>query len=130
MDGGGGEGSSTCLSPHAVTLPFATDDAASTATLLDVAVMTCNTQTEKAFPEAVYRLVLDAPTKVAITASDRSGSGVGVQVRDGSCTGTSVSCDWDNGGNVKRTLDLPAGTWLFLVERSPAGRFSFALATP
>jgi hypothetical protein len=56
-----------------------------------------------------------------------SGQGIGVQVRETSCTGTSVECTWQANGSYSKTLPLPAGTWFFVVERSPEGDFSFEI---
>lgn len=75
----------------------------------------------------MYRVVLANDTAVKITANDESGQGIGVQVREDSRTGTSVECGWQPTGIYAKTVPLPAGTWLFVVERRPEGSFSFEL---
>lgn len=116
-----------CLAPRSMTMPFAVDTVESTAGQLDTTSVACGAPAS--VPERVYRLVLTQPTSVTVNAGDRSGQGIGVQVRQDSCTGTSVGCDWSSNGVLARTYALPAGTWLFIVERNPAGLFTFT-ATP
>jgi len=108
-----------------ITLGFQEPAAASTAQQLDITMPSC--VPGASLPESVYELRLDQATTVHITASDRSGQGVGVQVRADSCTGTSVACDWADNGVIDRNLALPSGTWILIVERSPAGPFGFAV---
>ena len=122
---GGGTGVGSCLTPTDIALPFA-EAAGSTSCALDITSLSCSK--EASLPEVVYRLDLATETALTITASDESGQGVGVQVLMDSCQGTSVACEWASNGNVERSLTLPAGSWLFVVERNPAGSFSFALA--
>lgn len=122
-DAGGAVGS--CLAPEDITLPFAiASGQASTASLLDVTQLTCSNET---LPEAVFRLVLAQAKTVTATAGDASGQGVGIQVHKDTCTGTSVACDWKPNGSLSRSYSLPAGTWLFVLERKPAGPFTLRL---
>lgn len=114
----------SCSAPKAITLAFA-ETAGSTAVALDTTSVACGAPAS--LSEAVYRLELANDTAVKITANDESGQGIGVQVREDSCTGTSVECGWQANGVYDKTLPLPAGTWLFVVERSPEGAFSFAI---
>jgi len=130
-DTGGGSadtssaGDGTCLSPRDVVVGFHTDAMASTASNLDVTKLSCH-QTPTV-PEAVFRLTVSQTTHVVMSGNDESGAGIGAEVRVDSCTGTSVACEWEPNGNLSRTIDLPAGTWIIAVERSPAGRYSFGL---
>jgi len=119
-------GSGTCLGPAVVSLGFQTDASASTASQLDTTMVICAPVAN--VPEVVYQLVLSQATTVHITASDRSGQGIGFQVRSNDCMGTSVRCSWSNAGNIDETLALPLGTWVFIVERNPAGAFAFGIA--
>lgn len=121
----GGTGVGSCLTPVDIDLPFE-EAAGSTARALDVTALDCSPETS--LPEVVYRLDLAEDTALTITASDESGQGVGVEVLMDSCQGTSVACEWASNGNVDRSLTLPAGSWLFVVERNPAGNFSLAVA--
>jgi hypothetical protein len=132
VDAGSATGPGSCGAPRTVPLGFAeTPAAATTVGLLDVTTVTCRPASTTSLPEAVYRLELATPTKVAVKGSDRSGSGIGVQVRMESCTGASVACDWAGNGVLERTYDLPAGSWLFVVERgAAAGPFAFSLSAP
>lgn len=114
----------SCAAPRAVTLPFS-EPSGSTSGALDGTSVACGAPAS--LPEAVYRVVLANDTAVKITANDESGQGIGIQVREDSCTGTSVECTWQANGSYGKTLPLPAGTWLFIVERNPAGAFSFEL---
>ena len=119
-------GAGSCLTPRAITLPFAVDTVATTIGQLDTTSVACGAPA--AVPELVYRLVLSQPASVTVNASDRSGQGIGVQVRQDSCTGASVGCDWSSNGVLARTYpSLPAGTWLFIVERNPAGLITFTV---
>jgi hypothetical protein len=114
----------SCVAPKAITLPFS-ETAGSTAVALDSTSVACGAPSS--LSEAVYRLVLANDAAVKITASDQSGQGIGVQVRETSCTGTSVECGWQSNGIYDKTVPLPAGTWFVVVERSPAGPFTLAI---
>jgi hypothetical protein len=124
-DTGTPSGNGSCVAPKTVTLPYS-ETAGSTAVALDTTSVACGAPAS--LSEAVYRLELANDTAVKVTANDKSGQGIGVQVREDSCTGTSVECGWQSNGIYDQTLPLPAGTWFFVVERSPEGAFSFALA--
>lgn len=117
----------TCLAPQDITLGFSAPADASTKSLLDAVAISCG---KPDTAEAVYRLTLTQPTTVRVQANDRSGSGIGVQVVANTCTGASVGCTFQANGVFDRTYPLPAGTWLFIVERAPAGPFSFSVGTP
>jgi hypothetical protein len=123
-DGSGG-GDGTCLSPRGVVVGFGEDAMASTASRLDIAKLSCHMS--PSLPESVYRLTLAQTTHVVLTAGDRSGQGVGLEVHADTCMGTSVACEWEPSGNVTRPIDLPAGTWIIAVEREPAGSFAFGI---
>lgn len=125
--GDGGFAPGTCLAPTDITLDFTAPADATTKDSLDVTTLTCSNQVA-GLPEVVYRLVLAAPTTVKLTGSDKSGSGIGVQVRQDSCTGTSVGCDWQGNGVLDRTYPLTAGTWVFVVERKAAGPFALTIS--
>lgn len=123
-DTGSSSGNGSCAAPKTITLSFS-ETAGSTAVALDTTSVACGAPAS--LSEAVYRLELANDTAVKITANDKSGQGIGVQVREDSCTGTSVECGWQSNGVYDKTLPLPAGTWLFVVERNPEGAFSFAV---
>ncbi|MDB4960196.1 MAG: hypothetical protein JWP01_195 [Myxococcales bacterium] len=118
-------GDGTCLAPQPISLGFTATAGASTAQQLDIAMPEC--VPGLSLSESVYALRLSDPTSVHITASDRSGQGVAVQVRSDTCSGASVACDWADNGAIDRNLSLPAGTWVYIVERRPAGPFTFAV---
>jgi hypothetical protein len=115
----------SCVTPKTIGLPFS-ETTGSTAIALDATSVGCGAPAS--LSEAVYRLVLANDAAVKVTANDQSGQGIGVQVREGSCAGTSVECTWEPNGNYDKTLPLPAGSWLFVVERSPEGSYMFAIA--
>lgn len=123
-DTGTSSGNGSCAAPEVITLPYS-ETAGSTAVALDTTSVACGAPAS--LSEAVYRLELANDTAVKVTANDESGQGIGVQVREDSCTGTSVECGWQSNGVYDKTLPLPAGTWLFVVERNPEGAFSFAV---
>jgi hypothetical protein len=127
-DAGSDTGTSTaagsCVAPKTITLPFS-ETAGSTAVALDATSVACGAPSS--LSEAVYRLVLANDAAVKVTANDSSGQGIGVQVRETSCTGTSVECGWQANGIYDKTLPLPAGTWFFVVERNPEGAFTFSI---
>ena len=116
-------GAGSCVSPGDIAVGF--HDVRSTASDLDATALTCHAS--PSLPEAVYRLVVAQPTHVMLSGSDQSGSGIGAQVRADSCTGTSVACDWAANGVLSRGIDLPAGTWVIVVERNPAGMYTFGV---
>lgn len=122
-DSGSSSGNGSCAAPKAITLPFS-ETAGSTAVALDTTSVACGAPAS--LSEAVYRLELANDTAVKVSANDKSGQGIGVQVREDSCTGTSVECGWQSNGVYDKTLPLPAGTWFFVVERNPEGAFTFA----
>lgn len=113
------QGDGSCIAPIDITLPFSVT-AGDTADAPDVTVPPCSPEP---LPEAVYRLTLGGETTITITANDNSGQGVGVQVKMTDCMGTSVSCDWASNGIVDREITLPAGTWVLILERRPAGSY-------
>lgn len=122
---GSAMGTGSCLSPRDVSLGFTADASATTADQLDTATLDCNTNGSQ--PEVVYRLTLSAMTTVHLTAGDHSGQGVGVSVRQDSCDGQSVGCDFASNGVLDRSYPLPAGVWVFVVERNPPGPFTLTV---
>jgi hypothetical protein len=122
--GTGMQGAGSCASPIDITLPFSVADLGDSSAALDGTAPPCSPEP---LPEVVYRLTLAAETTVTITANDNSGQGVGVHVQAADCMGMGAACEWASNGIVDRELTLPAGVWVFVVERRPAGSYDFAV---
>ncbi len=116
----------TCLAPKLVTLPYVEAFNASTANWLS-ASLGCETATN--LPAVAYQFTLAHAANVTVAGTDVSGGGIGASLRSNSCTGTSLGCQWASGGNLHETYNLPSGTYVLLIMRSPAGRFTLSIST-
>ncbi len=121
--GSGGAGDGSCASPFAISLPFEQTGVDSTGGSDDVA-STCE---PVPLPEAVFRIGLATEHTVTVTATADSGDGISLEIRAEDCTGTLVGCVWQADGGIEQVLTLPAGSWVFIVQRSPAGSFDFSV---
>lgn len=118
--------SGSCASPLDITLPYRRPTASPTVPHGDATALSC--ATASGLGEAALRVTLTAAKTVHVTGNDLSGQGLGVEIRSGSdCTGASKQCIWKSTGVLDEMVDLPAGTFVFVVERNPTGELTFGV---
>jgi hypothetical protein len=119
----GGAGDGSCGSPFDISLPFEQTGVDSTGGSDDV-TSTCE---PIPVPETVFRIGFATEHTVTVTAAADSGDGISLEIRAEDCSGTLVGCVWQADGGIEQVLTLPAGSWVFIVQRSPAGSFDFSV---
>jgi hypothetical protein len=124
--GSGGSGNDTlsgaCAAATMHEAPFSVTASADTSST-DLA-LSC--QADATAGQAAHAITLAQAAMVDITASDESGQGVGVEIRTPACAPASVACVWQSNGNVHQSVSLAAGTWVIVVQRKPAGKYSLS----
>lgn len=118
-------GSGSCALPFDIGTNYSSPSGATTAGADDAVLNSCGAPS--GLPEVVYRTTLPISSTLHLTGSDLSGQGIAMEVRSGDCTGQTAACVWQSNGVLDQMVSLDAGTWVFVLERKPAGNFSFAV---
>ena len=117
----GGAGDGSCASPLEIPVPFEMLDASSADGSDDVA-SNCE---PVPMPETVFRVTFATERTVTIEADAPSSEGISLEIRAEGCAGALVGCEWQVDGGLEQVMTLPAGSWGFIVQRNPAGSFTF-----